>query len=42
MGETFTLKDQPCDRDGASKRWLLLFDTSGCMLVGSRDREIEM
>ena len=31
-----------CDRDGASKRWLLLFDTSGCRLVWSRDREIEM
>ena len=32
------------DRDGASKRWLLLFHASGCgcMLVGPRDREIEM
>ena len=30
-----------CDQDGASKRWLLLFDMSACMLVWSRDREIE-
>ena len=31
-----------CDQDGASKRWLLIFDASGCMLVWPGDREIEM